>query len=161
MVVDEEMEEEVPAGASPGVHDAGTPDPRRDSIASEPDPRRDSIASEEYQRWVRKYSTDAADLTQVDPNTANSRIMKNEEVVAELLAWHETLASDWTQASKPTKGMGSDAAAIMLAAVRAQVHALHGVSVPEEPTGSAATIDAGAFVAAVQRAMGHPLMTRP
>jgi hypothetical protein len=46
MVVDEEMEEEVPAGASPGVHDAGTPDPRRDSIASEPSSsRRDSIAS--------------------------------------------------------------------------------------------------------------------
>lgn len=69
------------------------------------------------------------------------------------------LLSSWH--CRAGKGMGSDAAAIMLAAVRAQVHALHGVSVPEEPTGSAATIDAGAFVAAVQRALGHPLMTRP
>jgi len=136
-------------------------DPKGDFESFTPSATATGAASQEYQRWVRKYSTDAADLTQVDPNTANSRIMKHEEVVAELLAWHETLASDWTQASKPTKGMGSDAAAIMLAAVRAQVHALHGVSVPEEPTGSAATIDAGAFVAAVQRALGHPLMTRP
>ena len=121
----------------------------------------DGAASQGLQRWIRKYSTCAKELASTDPAAANSRILKHEEVVSELLVWHETLGTAWAQPSAPSKSMASDAAALMLAGVRAQVHALQNITVPDKPTGSAEAIDQGEFRTAVVDALRHPFVLRP
>ena len=110
-------------------------------------------------RWVRTYSTKAAEILSMHPDLKTTRVFRHEDVVTELKSWRATRSETWIKTLKIPSDIKSDEAAALL--VRVRMHVLQDQDVPEMPRLDTAGGTDPEMQQAVAEAMLHPLITRP